>query len=276
MDKELIKKEIPLVLNEETLPIVEQIAEGLPGGFFIYRADKEQEIIFINNAMLKIFGCDNGKEFMEMTGGTFPGMIHPDDVDEVLASIDKQVKESPDNMDYVEYRIIRKDFSIRWIVDYGHFVHTETYGDLFYVFIDDATVKHLRELENQRYDAVIEGLCSAYNSVYLVDFEFESMMPYSLNNMVSQKMLKYVEDIKDYTKIFDVYLEHYVVPEDAEFFKKEIGINNIQNRLKNEKTYSFNFHRYDDVGNIEYVQTFISRIIGENEKLHAVMGFRTI
>ena len=46
-----------------------------------------------------------------------------------------------DDLDYVEYRIIRKDGEIRWIEDYGHFVRTRSSGDIFYVFIGDATEK---------------------------------------------------------------------------------------------------------------------------------------
>lgn len=38
--KEQEKKQVlPLVLSEQTLPIIEQITSGMPGGFFIYHAD---------------------------------------------------------------------------------------------------------------------------------------------------------------------------------------------------------------------------------------------
>lgn len=276
MNRELINKNIKLELNDETLPIVKQIAEGLPGGFFIYKATGDGEILFVNSAMLKIFGCENVDEFMEMTGGTFSGMIHPDDLDEIKSSIDNQISANRDRNDYVEYRIIRKDFSIRWIVDYGSLVHTEKYGDLFYVFIDDATEKHLKELEQKKYESIIEALCSAYNSVYLVDFEWNSMVPFHLQYVVSERMLKYIQETNDVTEIFNEYIKHYIVPKDVEFFKREVDVERIKERLTTEKAYSVNFHRYDDYGKIQHIQMYIARVEGEHGIMHAVLGFRNI
>ena len=64
-----------ITFDEQTLPVIEQISEGLPGGFFIYHADGDQELIHINGAMLRIFGCDTLEEFKELTGYTFKGLL---------------------------------------------------------------------------------------------------------------------------------------------------------------------------------------------------------
>ncbi|MDE7246682.1 MAG: response regulator [Lachnospiraceae bacterium] len=144
------KGNFTITFDEQTLPIIEQISEGMPGGFFIYHADGDEELIYINGAMLRIFGCDTLEEFKELTGYTFKGIVHPADIDKVEDSIKTQIAHGGDNLDYVEYRIVRKDGTVRWVEDYGHFVHTEVYGDLFYVFIEDATEriqKRMAELE---------------------------------------------------------------------------------------------------------------------------------
>ena len=139
-------------LTQQTLPIIEQIAERMPGGFFIYKADENEELIFANGSLLEIFGCGSKEEFEQLTGNTFKGMVHPDDLDEVEASIASQIATSRRNNDYVEYRIIRKDGSIRYVDDYGHFAHTEDFGSVYYVFINDATDKRIaRELEKEHH-----------------------------------------------------------------------------------------------------------------------------
>ncbi len=140
------KQQEPLswILSEQTFPIIEQITAGMPGGFFIYRADGSQRLIYANQALIHIYGCQDLAEFRAYVGDTFPGLIHPDDREETLRSIDRQIASRSDDMDYVEYRIIRRDGTVRWIEDYGHFVHTERYGDIFYVFLEDATEKHLK------------------------------------------------------------------------------------------------------------------------------------
>ncbi len=137
-----------LDLNEQTLPVIEQITDGMPGGFFIYHADGNEELIYANRAMAGIFGCGSMEDFAEHIGNSFRGLVHPEDLEQVEKSIHSQISMSSKGLDYVEYRVIRKDGMIRWIRDYGRFVHTSLYGDVFYVFVEDATEKHLRELSD--------------------------------------------------------------------------------------------------------------------------------
>ena len=46
-------------LNDETMHIVREIGRHMPGGFFIYRADGENELLYANNSVIKIYGCDS-------------------------------------------------------------------------------------------------------------------------------------------------------------------------------------------------------------------------
>lgn len=128
-----------LNFDEKNLPIIELILEGMPGGFFIYHADAGEGLIYANKSILRIFGCDTEAEFRKLTGYTFRGMVYSEDLDNVEESIAKQIANSVYDLDYVEYRIVQKDGSVRWVEDYGHFLHTEAYGDIFMVFIEDAT-----------------------------------------------------------------------------------------------------------------------------------------
>ena len=138
-------------LKGETLEVVEEIGRHMPGGFFIYQAAKPEKLIYANRAVCDIFGCENLDEFKELTGYTFKGMLHPDDYRKISDSITEQIDTNEDNMDYVEYRIIRKDGEIRWVDDFGHFTETKNYGGVYYVFISDITEKKKqRELETKR------------------------------------------------------------------------------------------------------------------------------
>lgn len=148
MNKRENKRVLPLDLNEQTLPAIEQITDGMPGGFFIYHADGNEELIYANRAMVNIFGCDSLEDFEEYIGGSFRGLVHPEDLERVEKSIHNQIAKSSKGLDYVEYRVTRKDGVIRWIRDYGRFVRTSLYGDVFYVFVEDATERHLREISD--------------------------------------------------------------------------------------------------------------------------------
>ena len=139
-----------LILSEQTFPIIEQITAGMPGGFFIYHADGDEKLIYANQALVQNFGCENLEEFQKLTGYTFPGLVHPEDLESVEQSIKQQIFTGGSDLDYIEYRIIRKDGSIRWLEDYGHFVHTDSFGDIFYVFVEDATEKKRKAIDDAR------------------------------------------------------------------------------------------------------------------------------
>ena len=80
--------------------------DEMPGGFFIYRAGGTEEIIYANRALLRIFNCHTMAEFRVLTGNSFRGIVHPDDLERVESSITTQVGDSRYDLDYVEYRII--------------------------------------------------------------------------------------------------------------------------------------------------------------------------
>ncbi|MBR1796440.1 MAG: response regulator [Clostridiales bacterium] len=154
--------------NEEEMQMsaIEWMAEQVPGGFFVYLADESQRLIYVNKVCLRLFGCDNEEQFRDLTGFTFRGMVHPDDYDKIQGSIDDQIKDPEnDNLDYVEYRITRRDGEIRWVDDYGHFTHLKGYGDVYYVFIGDITEKHNIQEEIRRRSTVYEGMLSQFNAM---------------------------------------------------------------------------------------------------------------
>ena len=114
---------------------VNGILSMMPGGFFIYADDETEKIISVNEMMLDIFECETLDDFLELTNGSFSGIVHPEDYQEVRNSIYEQINASDKKMDYVRYRIITKTGKIKFVRDYGHLVHMDSDVDLFYVFI---------------------------------------------------------------------------------------------------------------------------------------------
>ena len=133
-------------LSEEMLIAANEVAEGIPGGFFSYHADGALELISFNRELIKMYGCTSAEEFREYVGNSFCGIVHPDDFTRVQRSIDKQITED-NNIDYVEYRIKAKDGAVKYVKDYGRFVKTKNYGDIFYVFLNDITLEERAKAE---------------------------------------------------------------------------------------------------------------------------------
>ncbi|MCM1054775.1 MAG: response regulator [Bacteroides sp.] len=144
-------KDLMKITDESSEDFFHRLVDEMPGGFFIYRADDSEEILEINKAALKIFDCESYEEFKQLTGNTFKGLVHPDDLERVEESIAYQIEHSENNLDYVEYRIRQKNGSTRWVTDYGRFAHLNSAGDVYYVFIADNTErmkKRMADLEN--------------------------------------------------------------------------------------------------------------------------------
>lgn len=127
--------------NKASILNPSEIFDAIPGGFFIYQAFGNEELIYANRELLMIFGCTTFEELKELTHNSFKGLVHPEDLDSVEESILTQINSSQRNLDYVEYRIIRKDGAVRWLEDFGHLIHNESLGDIFYVFVSDITEK---------------------------------------------------------------------------------------------------------------------------------------
>ena len=242
----------------------------MPGGFFIYRADDKEELLYANDVMLDIFGCETLEEFKELTGYTFQGIVHPDDLEEVEESIARQIEHNDRNVDYVEYRIRRKDGTIRWVDDYGRFVRTKNDGDVFYVFIRDITDLRSSREENRRREKVIEGLSIGFASIYLLNLDTGTMRPYRLENEYFEKItaelgLTDAEKV-NWLDVLHLYAERYV----------EIDAERIRSRLKTEPTYALTYRCTGDGDKIIFMEMAFSRVDSDESGRHVVMSYRDI
>ena len=252
----------------------------MPGGFFIYRADDKEELLYANDVMLDIFGCETLEEFKELTGYTFQGIVHPDDLEEVEESIARQIEHNDRNVDYVEYRIRRKDGTIRWVDDYGRFVRTKNDGDVFYVFIRDITDLRSSREENRRREKVIEGLSIGFASIYLLNLDTGTMRPYRLENEYFEKItaelgLTDAEKV-NWLDVLHLYAERYVLPEDKQLYLTEIDAERIRSRLKTEPTYALTYRCTGDGDKIIFMEMAFSRVDSDESGRYVVMSYRDI
>ena len=217
-------------LNEQTLYIIEEIGRHMPGGFFIYQAEAPEKLIYANKPVFDIFGCKDLEEFKDYTGFTFKGMTHPDDYQKISESIETQISSSESGMDFLEYRIIRKDGAVRWVDDYGHYAETKAYGGIYVVFISDITEKILsREKQHKDLDSMITAMASDYRSVYHVDIDADEAVcyrayPHDPSHIPEGEHFPYQKWIREYCDL-------YVDKDYKEGFRKFTEPDNIREAL---------------------------------------------
>ena len=268
-------------LNSQNLAAIEEIGKHMPGGFFIYREEKPGELLYANHAVYNIFGCKNGEEFRALTGNTFKGMLHPDDFETVTKSIEEQVEGDEAQMDYTEYRIIRRDGAVRWVDDYGHYTHTDAYGGIYYVFISDITEKRERmETDLAVHQAVIEALSESYHTVWLItNVETESFSLYrgdtSGDTVHGTANLDALAQIK-YSQAKDRYIRRMVAKCDQKRLQKELSLDYMVKQLAVRPQYNLNYLRVMDDGTEKYFRIELARLNMPNGKMGVVCGFKDV
>ncbi len=270
-------------LTKDNMPIVQQLAEKIPGGFFVYQESGHRELLFVNHIVLEIFGCKTLEEFYELTGGTFEGMVHPEDFEAIQSSIDQQIEaDKEDQLDYVTYRIVRKDGSIRWVDDYGHFSRSKDFGDIYYVFLNDITEKHEAELEIARRAEVIDGLSIEYDSIYLLDLDTNEVYPYRLNSPYYEDIQKEISakghaaEPMDWADMSAVYADRYVLPEDRLLYMEGVSEHMIRMHLKKGMSYNMSYRLHSEDGQIKYMRMMVVRLEDAQQSNYAVIGYRDI
>ena len=240
------------VLNKHTMSIIEEIGRHMPGGFFIYRASGDEELIYANDAVISLFGCDDLDDFKALTGYTFRGMLHPEDYAAVKNSVNDQIRMSTENLDHVEYRIIRKDGSVRWIDDYGHYTETDNYGGIYYVFIADITQQHDSEVRNdlkeqliseqfrrQQQDKMITALASDYRSVYHIDLDRDEGVCYRADPDDNEQTGVGIPF--RYSERFKWYADNSVDSSYRDGFMKFIDPDNVRDSLSRQPIIAFRY-----------------------------------
>ena len=128
-----------------------EIPSGIPGGFFIYNALDNEELVYADQNVIELFGCTNMEDFRELTHNSFRGMVHPDDLERVENSILTQTFNSGRMHDYVRYRIVTKQGTNRFVEDFGHLMRGNDGKTYYYVFIVDVEQSRYEDQDQQSF-----------------------------------------------------------------------------------------------------------------------------
>ena len=281
-------------LNEMTLSVIDEFGGHMPGGFFIYRAGGNEELIYANRSVFSIFGCKDLDEFKELTSYTFRGMVHPEDYKRINSSIHDQIENSIDHMDYAEYRIIRKDKAIRWVDDYGHYLNTSTYGGVFTVFISDITEKHeqiesniasqmatieaLNEtlkkvhVEHITFSKVAQALAGDYFSIYVVDPETDNFVRYSAAKEYDRLGLQ--KSGEDFFNMMRMNMENLIHQDDRVRFMNIFTKEKVFSILKRDGSFTTKFRLLMEQGPT-YVSMKATLLVDEDGS-HLIIGTNNI
>lgn len=277
-------------LNEQTLSVIDELGGHMPGGFFIYKAEEPGDLLYANKPVYDIYGCDGAEDFMELTGCTFEGMVHPEDYQKTVESINGQINSNEDNMDYAVYRIIRKDGAIRWVDDFGHYLETETYGGIFTVFVSDITEKYekmqddkashraaidaLKKAHAERitFNRIAQALAADYFCLYVVDVDTEDFVEYSSSG--DYERLGIEKSGSDFFNISRLNIERLVYPEDQDRFMSVFTKDRVMSIIQRDGIFTSKYRMMID-GAPVYI-SMKATLLEDEDGRHLIIGTNNI
>ncbi len=146
-----------------TQEVFTHFLENIPGGIFRYSAEEPGTMDYVSKDLISMMGCSSREEFDQLTGGCFSGIVHPEDRQQVLDSIDQQIAHG--DTDAVVYRLNRADGEELWVDDRGRIVTDSAGLRWFYVLIVDITSKIKSEQELKRAHERMNILTALSNDV---------------------------------------------------------------------------------------------------------------
>ena len=143
------------------------LVANLPGAVYRFRIDQEWTMEFISDVIEEITGYPPSF-FIRNRVRSYRSIIHPDD----FAKVEKAIQEGLDPLKsiYVEYRIVDANNNIRWFIEKGQAIFSETgqplwldgaiFDDSERKFAEDALQAANKELQRL---AIIDGLTQIPN-----------------------------------------------------------------------------------------------------------------
>lgn len=114
------------------------LAENIPGGIMVHKAYGNREILFANDELIAMLGCDSLSDFMEYTGGTFDGLALPEDLPRVREALARQAEAGvTEKKGFANYRLRTKSGGVRVVAANSRLADVKDVGKLFYVILVD-------------------------------------------------------------------------------------------------------------------------------------------
>lgn len=145
------KSEMQRSLEYQTL------LDNIPGGVQKCLPDEFFTMVEINQGFITMFGYSK-EELSERFQNRFISLIHPDDLQRVVAEVQAQLKEGePITM---SYRVLCKDGTYKWVMDYAQRIYEEQGNErIFCVLMDETESREAREelrLTMERHEIILD------------------------------------------------------------------------------------------------------------------------
>lgn len=113
------------------------------------------------------------------------------------------------------------------------------------IILKDVTEEQKKEDELNRNHKIIEILASEYQSVYYIDINTQTVIPYSESGSSQSANEKFFKPDVKYSEAFKDFVENFVFKADQDKMLESGSIDNIMKKLDRQKSFVTNFRSYE-------------------------------
>lgn len=126
---------------------LQTIVDNVPGGVFCCRYDEPLTLLHVTDGFLRMLGYAR-EELEREKRNSFRALFFPPDVEPTLSEVRMQL--ALGDTKEIEYRLVRRDGCVIWVLDKGQLMRDEAGGEIFYCILVDITrQKQAQEELNQ-------------------------------------------------------------------------------------------------------------------------------
>lgn len=237
VDKEVKKEQF---LQQQSLYLIQSLSESYESIYYINPITAEYEIHGKPAPYSKNEdnGILTGKNFFDDSIEDVNRVVHEDDVAKVIDFLSRKNMEKNllENKEcYIDYRI---DFNnkIQWFRNKLIEIKDLNGEQKYVIGLKNISREKEQELELKRNTEIIEILASEYTSVFYVDLENDSLIPYSSNTVQVSKSHDFFFEGVTFTQAYKDYVNNFVTNADKEKMFKVGSIESIKEQLSSQKT----------------------------------------
>ncbi len=123
--------------------LVASMLENMPGGVAVYKNDGRSSIVYTNQYLRALLGCNTNDELMALSDGCFLNLVLDDDKDAIGDVVRLESMHGANDLGRITYRIKVRGGGSRQVDTFGRFAVDPKYGGVFVVFIVPSDAKSM-------------------------------------------------------------------------------------------------------------------------------------
>ena len=262
------------VMNREFSEIANALSVEYENIYYVNLIDESYDEFNQEGSVVKLKLVTTGRNFFEECAKNIKKVVYPQDMDRMAVVLKKEnlLKELTENESVsVEYRLV-----VNGDAQYYRLKALWSKAADDHIIIAVANInkeviaRKERERDMERNFEIINVLATEFTSVYYIDLETDTFMPYTVTAYTESKYGKLFQNEKCYSKVFKTYVDGFVHELDKEKVLDVGSIKHIKAQLETQKSFVTQYRKYDGAGT-RYGEMKFVKVGSENEAPRAVV-----